>query len=179
MRANLGQNEPQSRKRWDQANLYDTVQAARRAEGGAPFVFHDGPPYTSGSIHVGHLVNKVLKDIVVRSRLLEGHPCPYVARDLADDLDGLGVDLGLDVAVRADGELVAGQRDVALDAAVDLEILVSRKLALERDRLADVRHGSPLRGGVFARAPARLRGAFGRSGRSRRGRTSAERAVVA
>ena len=78
MRANLGQNEPQSRKRWDQANLYDTVQAARRAEGGAPFVFHDGPPYTSGSIHVGHLVNKVLKDIVVRSRLLEGHPCPYV-----------------------------------------------------------------------------------------------------
>jgi len=76
MRANLAQNEPQSQKRWQQMNLYGTVTEARRdAE---PFVFHDGPPYANAPIHAGHLVNKVLKDFVVRTKLMEGRRCPYV-----------------------------------------------------------------------------------------------------
>ena len=76
MRAGLSAAEPGSRERWDRQRLYDEVIAAR---GGAePFVFHDGPPYASGLLHVGHLVNKVLKDIVVRSRLMSGRLCPYV-----------------------------------------------------------------------------------------------------
>jgi len=75
MKANLAQNEPQSRKRWDKARLYDAIQAARAD---APrFVFHDGPPYANGHIHVGHLLNKVLKDFVVRSRALMGERCPF------------------------------------------------------------------------------------------------------
>ncbi len=76
MRANLAQNEPQSMKRWDKQRLYGLVNEARRD--GQPFVFHDGPPYANGSIHAGHLLNKVLKDIVVRSRLMAGKNCPYV-----------------------------------------------------------------------------------------------------
>lgn len=75
MRANLAQNEPQTRKRWDAARLYDAVQEARAD---APrFVFHDGPPYANGHIHTGHLLNKVLKDFVVRSRSMMGESCPF------------------------------------------------------------------------------------------------------
>jgi isoleucyl-tRNA synthetase len=78
MKANLAQNEPVSMKRWEQMKLYDRVMQAREAAGGEKFVFHDGPPYANGSIHVGHLLNKVLKDIVVRSRLTLGFSCPYI-----------------------------------------------------------------------------------------------------
>jgi len=76
MRASLTANEPASLKRWEAMGLYDAVQAARRD--GEPFVFHDGPPYANGLIHVGHLLNKVLKDFVVRTRLMDGRACPYV-----------------------------------------------------------------------------------------------------
>ena len=76
MRANLKQNEPASEKRWATETLYAKLVEARAAS--TPFIFHDGPPYANGSIHVGHLMNKVLKDIVVRSRLLEDRSCPYV-----------------------------------------------------------------------------------------------------
>ncbi len=76
MRANLAQNEPQSLKRWKREGLYEQVLSARSED--PPFVFHDGPPYANGHIHVGHLLNKVLKDIVVRSRNLGGERCAYV-----------------------------------------------------------------------------------------------------
>ena len=76
MKANLSQAEPLTVKRWQEEALYDTVQAARA---NAPlYSFHDGPPYANGSIHLGHLLNKVLKDIVVRSRLMDGMRVPYV-----------------------------------------------------------------------------------------------------
>ena len=76
MRANLAQNETASAKRWDGLNLYEQVIAAR--EDCEPFTFHDGPPFANGDIHVGHLLNKVLKDIVVRSRLMSGQQCRFV-----------------------------------------------------------------------------------------------------
>jgi isoleucyl-tRNA synthetase len=76
MKANLSQAEPLTVKRWQEEALYETVQAARA---NAPlYSFHDGPPYANGSIHLGHLLNKVLKDIVVRSRLMDGMRVPYV-----------------------------------------------------------------------------------------------------
>lgn len=81
MKANLVQNEPATLKRWEGAGLYARAQAARAP--GAPghrgrYVFHDGPPYANGSIHLGHMLNKCLKDFVVRTRLMEGLSCPYV-----------------------------------------------------------------------------------------------------
>ncbi len=76
MRANLAQNEPQSRRRWDREGLY--LRLLEERAGAEPFVFHDGPPYANGSIHAGHVLNKVLKDIVVRSRNLAGRRCPFV-----------------------------------------------------------------------------------------------------
>ena len=72
---NLFQNEPQTIKRWSKEKLYQRIQSMR--EKADPFVFHDGPPYASGSLHVGHLLNKVLKDLVVRTQLMRGKRCPY------------------------------------------------------------------------------------------------------
>jgi len=76
MKANLVQNEPASLKRWQGMGLYRRVREARK--GRPRFNFHDGPPYANGSIHLGHLMNKTLKDLVVRTRTLMGFDCAYV-----------------------------------------------------------------------------------------------------
>ncbi len=76
MKANLVQNEPTSLKRWQGMKLYEKVRQARA--GRERFVFHDGPPYANGSIHLGHLMNKCLKDMVVRSKTMMGLDVPYV-----------------------------------------------------------------------------------------------------
>ena len=69
MRANLLQSEPQFQKHWEHLSLYQKMKENRTE----PFVYHDGPPYANGPIHLGHLLNKVLKDLVVRSKTLEGY----------------------------------------------------------------------------------------------------------
>ncbi|MBK7405217.1 MAG: isoleucine--tRNA ligase [Phycisphaerales bacterium] len=76
MKANLVQNEPGSMKRWEQMGLYERLR--RERSGREMFVFHDGPPYANGSIHLGHVLNKTLKDFVVRSRSMLGLDVPYV-----------------------------------------------------------------------------------------------------
>ena len=77
MKANLVQNEPASLKRWQAMKVYDRLRE-KHAGSTKKFVFHDGPPYANGNIHLGHLLNKSLKDIVVRSRSMMGFDCPYV-----------------------------------------------------------------------------------------------------
>jgi len=80
MRGNLVQNEPQSRKRWDKLDLYAKTREVRTTDLGenkGPWSFHDGPPYANGSIHLGHLLNKVLKDFVVRSRTMMGYDVEF------------------------------------------------------------------------------------------------------
>jgi len=76
MKANLVQNEPASVKRWGQMKLYEKVRAARA--GSDRYVFHDGPPYANGGIHLGHLMNKCLKDFVVRTKTMAGLDCSYI-----------------------------------------------------------------------------------------------------
>ncbi len=107
MRASLRQNEPASRKRWEAIDLFERLDAMRKDSDAEPFVFHDGPPYTSGHIHVGHLMNKILKDIVVRSRQMAGRRCRYVP----------GWDChGLPIEHRVMTELVDSGRIAKLDA---------------------------------------------------------------
>ena len=77
MKANLVQNEPASIKRWDKLDVYGQLRTKRKEENAEAFVFHDGPPYANGDIHLGHLLNKVLKDLVVRSQNMLGKDCPY------------------------------------------------------------------------------------------------------
>ena len=76
MKASLSQREPAFLKNWEIKKLYHEI---RKLRAGRPsFVLHDGPPYANGNIHIGHAVNKILKDIVVKSRTLEGFDAPYV-----------------------------------------------------------------------------------------------------
>jgi len=76
MKANLLQMEPNFQKRWERIKLFERMRAKEHPKG--PFIFHDGPPYANGPIHIGHLVNKCLKDMVVRSRTMAGYDVDYI-----------------------------------------------------------------------------------------------------
>ncbi len=78
MRADMGRREPVWLQRWDDAKAYETLLAEREGAGAPRFVLHDGPPYATGGIHYGTVLNKVLKDIVVRSRLAMGYAARFV-----------------------------------------------------------------------------------------------------
>ncbi len=88
MKANLAQREPEQLKRWEAMDLYGLIRAARA--GAERFILHDGPPYANGEIHIGHAVNKVLKDIIVKARTLDGLDAPYVP---GWDCHGLPIEL--------------------------------------------------------------------------------------
>ncbi|MHC4353487.1 MAG: isoleucine--tRNA ligase, partial [Planctomycetota bacterium] len=76
MKANLTQREPQLRKEWAKNDIYGKIREARS---GAPlYILHDGPPYANGDIHMGHVINKVLKDLVVKYKTMAGFDAPYV-----------------------------------------------------------------------------------------------------
>lgn len=76
MKANLVKQEPLQLKTWDEEKLY--LKIAEKAKNRKPFILHDGPPYANGSIHIGTALNKILKDIVVRSKFMTGYYSPYV-----------------------------------------------------------------------------------------------------
>src|SRR3546814_1352026 len=76
MKAGLAQKEPAILARWEGTGLYKQLREART--GKQRFILHDGPPYANGDIHMGHAMNKVLKDIVVRSASLRGFDAPYI-----------------------------------------------------------------------------------------------------
>ena len=76
MRGDLAKREPQWVKEWNEKGVYKRLRAAAR--GRPRFVLHDGPPYANGAIHIGHAVNKILKDVIVKSKMLAGFDAPYV-----------------------------------------------------------------------------------------------------
>ncbi len=101
MKASLAQREPARLKQWQDSGLYAKI---REASAGRPkFVLHDGPPYANGDLHVGHAVNKILKDIIVRSRTLDGFDAPYVP---GWDCHGLPIELNVEKKVGKPGNKV-------------------------------------------------------------------------
>ena len=76
MKANLGQLEPRLLAQWDETGLYNEIRAARL--GRPTYILHDGPPYANGNIHLGHALNKLLKDFIVKVKTMEGYDSPYV-----------------------------------------------------------------------------------------------------
>ena len=76
MRAGLPQKEPEILKRWRKLDLYGRLRAA--AKGRPRFILHDGPPYANGNIHIGHALNKILKDVVTKSHQMLGFDSNYV-----------------------------------------------------------------------------------------------------
>ncbi|WP_426414847.1 isoleucine--tRNA ligase [Aestuariirhabdus sp. LZHN29] len=77
MKANLAQREPTMLKQWYDMGLYQKIREVSRGRD-KQFILHDGPPYANGDIHIGHAVNKILKDIIVKSRTVAGYDAPYV-----------------------------------------------------------------------------------------------------
>jgi isoleucyl-tRNA synthetase len=100
MRAGLPQKEPEILARWAQADIYRAMRKAR-ADAGAPlYVLHDGPPYANGAIHIGHALNKILKDFVVRSRFALGYDVDYVP---GWDCHGLPIEWKIEEEFRSKG----------------------------------------------------------------------------
>jgi isoleucyl-tRNA synthetase len=91
MKANLPQNEPKALARWQQMGIYDRIREARR--GSPSYVLHDGPPYANGPIHLGHALNKCLKDFIVKSKTMSGFDSPYVP---GWDCHGLPIEIKVD-----------------------------------------------------------------------------------
>ncbi|HYM24727.1 MAG TPA: isoleucine--tRNA ligase, partial [Vicinamibacterales bacterium] len=93
MKANLPTSEPQTLERWQRMDLYGKIRARRREEGAPKFVLHDGPPYANGNIHMGTALNKILKELVVKSKSMAGFDAPYV---VGYDCHGLPIELKVD-----------------------------------------------------------------------------------
>ncbi len=91
MKANLPQNEPKMLARWEEMKLYERIREARK--GAQLYVLHDGPPYTSGPIHLGTALNKCLKDFIVKSKTMAGFDAPYVP---GWDCHGLPIEIKVD-----------------------------------------------------------------------------------
>jgi isoleucyl-tRNA synthetase len=115
MKASLATREPAMVAAWQEKKLYEKIREARR---GAPkFILHDGPPYANGDIHIGHAVNKILKDIIVKSKTLSGFDAPYVP---GWDCHGLPIELNVEKKVGKPGQKVSAKefrqhcRDYAL-----------------------------------------------------------------
>ena len=104
MRGDLPKREPDTLARWERERLY--MQLREKAKGRPTFVLHDGPPYANGAIHLGHAVNKILKDIIVKSKTMAGFDAPYVP---GWDCHGLPIELAV--------EKKHGKVGVKLDAA--------------------------------------------------------------
>jgi len=100
MRAGLPQKEPQILEAWARADLYHAMRKARQHAGAPLFVLHDGPPYANGAIHIGHALQKTLKDFVVRSRFLLGYDVDYVP---GWDCHGLPIEWKIEEELRAAG----------------------------------------------------------------------------
>lgn len=94
MRGNLAQKEPDMLKAWEAADLYGKLR--EHAAGRPKFTLHDGPPYANGAIHIGHAVNKILKDIIIKSKTLSGFDAPYIP---GWDCHGLPIELKVEEKV--------------------------------------------------------------------------------
>jgi isoleucyl-tRNA synthetase len=101
MRAGLPKLEPEILERWRKQGLYDAMRRERQSGGAPLYVLHDGPPYANGAIHIGHALNKILKDFVVRSRFLLGFDVDYVP---GWDCHGLPIEWKIEEQYRARGK---------------------------------------------------------------------------
>ena len=101
MRGNLANREPEMLKRWYKEDLYGEIRKAKK--GKKSFILHDGPPYANGDIHIGHALNKILKDIIIKSKTLSGFDSPYIP---GWDCHGLPIELMVEKKVGKPGHKV-------------------------------------------------------------------------
>ena len=101
MRGGLPKREPDWIKRWDDLNLYDRLRADAKERGAKQWILHDGPPYANGHIHLGTAMNKIVKDIIVRSHQMAGYDAAYLP---GWDCHGLPIEWKVEEEFRAKGK---------------------------------------------------------------------------
>jgi len=97
MRGNLPNKEPIRQKQWDENRIYEKV--LERTQGRPTFILHDGPPYANGDLHIGHALNKILKDIIIRHKSMTGYHAPYIP---GWDTHGLPIEVALTKSKKVD-----------------------------------------------------------------------------
>ena len=102
MKANLTQKEPLILKEWDDQKLYEKIQENNKDK--KTFVLHDGPPYANGNIHIGHAVNKCVKDIIIKSKQLSNFRAPFIP---GWDCHGLPIELKVEKKVGKAGHKIS------------------------------------------------------------------------
>ena len=133
MKANLPQNEPARLESWVKQDLYGQIRKAR--EGAAKFILHDGPPYANGAIHLGHALNKCIKDFVVKTKTMAGFDAPYIP----------GWDChGLPIEIKVDEQL--GRKKLEMPA-----VSVRRACRQYAEKYVDLQRSQFQRIGVFGR----------------------------
>ncbi|MDH5631856.1 MAG: isoleucine--tRNA ligase [Gammaproteobacteria bacterium] len=105
MKASLAQREPRALERWNKEDIYGQIRKAR--QGREKYILHDGPPYANGDIHLGHAVNKVLKDIIVKAKSMGGYDAPYVP---GWDCHGLPIELQVEKKIGKAGVKVPADK---------------------------------------------------------------------
>lgn len=103
MKANLAEREPAILKFWKERRVYENLQNKNKTQGKGCFILHDGPPYANGHIHIGHALNKILKDIIVKYHSMLGKYCPFVP---GWDCHGLPIELQVDKSLGKEKENV-------------------------------------------------------------------------
>ncbi|XZG69293.1 isoleucine--tRNA ligase [Chitinibacteraceae bacterium HSL-7] len=109
MRGDLAKREPGFLKQWQDQKLYQKLRERAKAENRPQFLLHDGPPYANGDIHIGHAVNKILKDIIVKSKSLAGFDAPYIP---GWDCHGLPIEHQIEKIVKSDKDAVKNNPDI-------------------------------------------------------------------
>ena len=133
MKANLPGNEPARLKAWQEMDLYGQIRKAR--EGAPKYILHDGPPYANGAIHLGHALNKCIKDFVVKSKTMAGFDAPYVP----------GWDChGLPIEIKVDEQL--GRKKLEMDA-----LTVRQQCRDYAQKYVDLQRSQFVRMGVLGR----------------------------
>ena len=107
MRGNLPQNEPKQVEKWDKERAYFQILEAN--QGKPRFILHDGPPYANGNIHIGHALNKILKDIIIKYKAMTGHSAPYVP---GWDCHGLPIELQVEKNVGRAKKLAMSKAEI-------------------------------------------------------------------
>src|SRR4030066_904740 len=131
MKANLNQKEPELLEKWESIKLYEKIR--ERSQGKPKFILHDGPPYANGHIHLGHCLNKILKDVIVKSKTMFGMDSYFVP----------GWDChGLPIEYQVTKGLGPGKRSTTIDEIRNL----CREYA---DRFVKIKRDEFIRIGVF------------------------------
>ena len=107
MRGNLPQNEPKQVEKWERDRSYFEILSTNESK--KRFILHDGPPYANGNIHIGHALNKILKDVIVKYRSMTGYAAPYVP---GWDCHGLPIELQVEKSIGRAKKLTLSKADI-------------------------------------------------------------------